>query len=162
MRYTLPFDDLASSATINLFKTLASILVADVAGHRCRLLGLDIGPADDTPGDKNAAISIERVADVSATGSGTAGNTVSAANMPKVDPLGINCLMTGPRDYSSEPIYAAEPLWIGGLNDRGFLQKFWDEDDAFEFHRDMLCGCLIAPRAAAVIRVSGVLLFETY
>lgn len=164
MIYRLPFDDIVTGAVADTFKTLAAILVADTAGHRVRLRNLIVGFAQDTPPDVPVALKIGRIADASAGTAGTAGNTVSTANMPKVDPGSIACLMTGPRAYSVEPTaYETEPLWSDDLNaHNGIIMPWPDPDERPRATQDMLIALLAAPRTAVAVAVSGTLEFEMY
>ena len=161
-RYTLEFDDIATGAVANTYKTLASLLVADTAGHRCRLRALTVGPADDSPPDVNIGLQLNRVSDISAGSAGTS-TAVSGANMAKRDPGSLDSIVTGGIDHSAEPTtYDTEPVWAGAINARGAIVKEWGEAEAPIATQDMLLGLLVAPRTAAAVRCSGSLEFESY
>jgi hypothetical protein len=155
-------DNVATGAVADTIKTMLSIIVADTAGHRCALRGLNVGFADDAPADRNVAIQIKRIEDVSA---GTAGTktAVAVADIAKMDPGSIAPLMSGGRNYTVEPTaYDAEELFAQDLNDRGGIVKEWDFEDAPKFIADQLCGLCAAPRTANAATLSGGLLFQMY
>jgi len=163
MRYSLPFDDLATSASANTFKTMIAMISADVAGRRFRVRSLQLGFADDTPADTNLCIQMKRIADVSAGTAGTAGTTLSAANVPKKEPTVADTVVTCKRNYSAEPTaYEAEALFETELNARGSIIKEWSEVDAPVAGQDMHIGLLVAPRNAAARQVSGSIEFEQF
>lgn len=160
--YTLPFDDIVTGTVADAFKTAAAIIVADTIGHRVRLQSFYVGPADDTPLDKNIAIQIARIADVS-TGTTGSGVAITSANMPKHDPGSVDCLASGAVNYSTEPTtFETKELWAGGMNMRGgLLVNLLDYDnDGFLATRDMLLALRIAPRSTTALRVSGVCKFR--
>ena len=163
MRYTLPFNDVATGAVGDTFKTFASIIVADTAGHRCRIRSLQIGPSTDIPSDTNVAVQIKRVADVSAGTAGSSGDTISAANMPKVDPGSRAAVVSAARNYSAEPtVYEDEALFHMDMNVRGGFIKEWDADAAPRATQDQLLGLLVAPRDGAIKNLSGTIEIEEY
>lgn len=160
--YKMTFDNVATGAVADTFTTLAAIVAADTAGYRARLLSLTIGPADDAPVDKNVAVKLCRVDDVSAGGAGTA-TTVSGANMAKADSESAASVISGGHTYTVEPTtYGTYPLWVGAFNARGGLVKHWDREDAPVIQRDQLLGLLAAPRDAAAITLSGTMEFEVF
>ena len=163
MQFSLTFNDIPTDAVANTVKTMALLIAPDVAGNRFRLRSLTVGFSEDTPDDQPIAIAIKRIADRSAGTAGTAGATVTGANMPKKDPGSINSLITGATDFSVEPTsYATENIWSDDINDRGSVIKEWDEENAPKFTQDMACGLLAAPRQSIASRVTGTLEFELY
>jgi len=161
--YKMTFDAIATGAVADTYKTLCAIVAADTAGHRARVMSITIGPADEAPVDKNVAVKLARVDDVSAGGAGTPGASVSGANMGKVDSESVASTITGGRAYSAEPtVYGTEPLWAGAFNARGGIIKHWDREDAPVIQRDQLIGLLAAPRDANAITLSGTIEFETF
>jgi len=162
MRYSLTFDDVATGTVADTFTTFAAIIVADTAGHRCRLRSLCIGPSDDAPADLNVGIKLARIADVSGGSAGT-GTAVTTANMGKIDPGTPASLMSGKRDFTAEPTaYETEPLFAMGMNARGGLIKEWSEDGAPVVTQDQLLGLLACPRTTTAVKLSGSLEFEIY
>ena len=161
--YKVPFKDVETGAVADTYMTVCSIIVADTAGHRCRLRSLQVGPSAATPTDLNVDIVVGRIADVSAGAAGTPGDTVSAANTPKVDPGSVASLMTSGRDYSVEPTaYETEYLWEVGVNSRGLFIKEWAAIDAIVATQDMLLGILAAPRAATLVAITGSIEYEVF
>jgi len=162
MMYSMVFDDLATGTTADVFKTAASLIVADTVGHRCRLRSLNIGPSDDVPADQNITVKVSRIADVSA---GTAGTktAVTTANMAKKDPGSVDSLVSGGVNYTAEPTtYENESLFTQDMNARGGFLKEWSAKTAPIFTQDSLCGILVAPRATTAVRFSGSLEFEVF
>lgn len=161
--YTMPFEDVATGSTIDLYKTMGAIIVPDTVGNRCRVRGLHAFPSNDTSQDFDIAVRLSRIASRTA---GTAGSSspVTGANMPKHDPGSVASIVTGARNYTSEPTtYETEDLWVGGFNMRGgVINERFDDDEMYRVTQDMLCGVRCAPRAAVALRVSGVIIFEVY
>ena len=163
-KFTLPFNDVPteSGATKDLYTTIASLIVADTAGHRCRVLSINIGCDDDTPEDRVVSVKLARIADVSAGAAGTK-TAVTGANMAKTDPNSVASIITGGRTYTAEPTaYETEPLFEQPFNLRSGFIKEWPENQAKIADRDMLIGVLVAPRTANIARVSGSIEFEVY
>ena len=162
MFYSLTFNDVATGAAADTFKTLAALIAADTAGHRCRLRALNVGPADDGPSDLNVELKIARIADVSAGGAGTT-TAVTAANMGRPESVQRDGVITGGRNYTVEPTaYETEPLWTHGMNIRGGFFKEWGVEEAPVLETDQILGLLAAPRSAAAIRLSGTLIYEEF
>jgi len=162
MFYTLPFDNKVTHATADTYLTVASLIVPDTAGVRCRIRSLTVGPAQDSQTDIPYAIKIDRIDDVSA---GTAGTktAVAVADIGKKDPGAPNSTVSGGVAYTVEPTtYNGEPLWLSAQNDRGTLIKEWGPEDAPSADADMLLGVLMAPRTSVAITVSGCIEFEVY
>lgn len=160
MRYSLPFDNITTLASADTLKTLALIRVANTVGHRFRLRAVTGSFADDVPQDNNIHLRIHRVAYGTA---GTAGSTVTAANMPKKDPGSIDCLMTGELNFSAEPTtFDNQGIWVIDMNDRGEFHREWDEDQAPRFIANSGCAFRAAPREAVASILTGCMEFELY
>ena len=162
MFFTVDFDDVATSGTINTFKTMAALVAADTAGYRCRLRKLCVGPADDAPADLNVALQLQRVDDVSAGGAGTADSTRTPVPHDSLSRLAV---ITAGEDYVTggvEPTPYGNPLWQIELNRRNSLIVEWGEEEAPVINRDQLLGLLAAPRTAAAANLSGSLTFEEF
>jgi hypothetical protein len=158
--YKLVFDDQASGAVADTFKTVAALIAADTAGYRCRIRSLQIGPADDTPSDANIAV---RLNCTDNAGAGTPGASISGANIPKTDPDSVDSVISGATGYTVEPTtYATQPLWQMDMNVRGGFIKEWDIESAPVVARNTTLGLLIAPRAASAQNVSGTIEFEVF
>lgn len=166
MQFSLPFNDIASGASINTFKTLVALLAADTAGLRIRLRSLSIGVSEDTPLDLAVGLQLTRVADISAGGAGTSDTTVATSAIAKKDAESADSPVSGKVDFVTSGVepttYESEPLWAIDFNRRGGVIKEWDAENAPVIHRDQLLGLLVAPRTAAAVRLSGVLEFETF
>lgn len=162
-RFTLPWADVASNAVQNTYETMAALIAANTAGHRCRLRSLFVGPADDAPVDLQVALKLSRVDAVSGGGAGTAASNPEP--QPK-DSLQLAAVITTGIDYSTggvEPtVYNTVALWQGSINGRGAVNKEWSEADAPVINRDQLLGLLVAPRTAAAVRLDGCLEFEEF
>ena len=162
MRYVLEFDDVVTSAVADSFKTVAAIIASNTAGHRARIRKLDLGPADDSPQAAIGAVRIRRCTDQTANG-GTAGSSVSAANMQRPDPNQRDGVITGGTNYSAEPTYTGDAIWLIGYHGHGGVMKEWpDDDSAPAMDQNHLLGIEVAPRAASQLRVSGTIEFEEY
>lgn len=161
--FSLPFEDVATGAVADVFKTLAALIVADTQGHRCRVRGLHVGPSDDTALDFNIAVRLSRILDVSAGSAGTS-TPVTTALMPKHDPGSVDSLVSGGLNFTGEPsTYEARDLYVNGFNMRGgLINERFDEDEKYVATRDMIIALRFAPRTGTVMRVSGVILFEVF
>ena len=162
MKFSLPFNDIPSGASADTFKTMATLIVADTAGHRIRVTSISVGPSDDAPADRNVAIHLKRIADRSAGTAGTAGTSIAAASIPKKETASRDTIVTAGLNYSVEPTtYETYPVFEMEINDRGgFIKEFGDDGPVFE--RDQMCSLLAAPRAAAASRISGCIEFEEF
>lgn len=158
--YTIPFNDLSTSASADTFKTMVSAIVPNTAGLRVRIREVVAACADDTPGDTTLAARVMRTAAGGAQG--TAGATIAAASVPKADKGGPDSIASCGRDYSTDPTYDTEPLWQTEFNSRGGLAKNWGPDDAPVVAANMVGGLALAPRNAAARKVSGSMTFETF
>jgi hypothetical protein len=162
--YTIPFKDIATGAVADTFKTIAALELGDAQENRYRLRKLVVGPSDAAPGDVNVSLSIKRINDVSAGGVGTAGTTITAANLPCVDnectpAVGLEANI----NYSAEPTtYETHELWHAGMNGRGALIENWAPEEAPVVKRDQLLGLLAAPQGAAAFTMSGCMLVESF
>ena len=162
MKFSLPFNDIATGAVADTFKTMAAIIVANTAGHRVRVTSLCCGPSDDAPGDRNIAIQLKRIASIAAGTAGTAGTTLTSAQVPKKETASRDTIVTAKLDYSVAPTtYETYPVFEMEFNDRGgFIKEFGDDGPVFE--KDQLCGILASPRTAAAVRISGNIEFEEF
>jgi len=165
MLYTLTAQDVATEAVADDTKAMLAIYAGTTAGHRGRLLKLDIGPSNDSAQDLNFAV---RVARYDRTGDGTAAATVISANLGKVDPHSRDSIMTGGRDYSVDPsAFETEDLWAAEFNARGGLLQVWDRDEAPSWG-DRTTGngqglaVLMTPRAATAGRFTITATWEEY
>jgi hypothetical protein len=164
MRYVLPFEAVALSATAGTYKTLAAIIVPDTPGVRVRVTALNIGPGNANPPDTDIEVKLNRIDDVSG---GTAGTTtaVSAANMGKKDSGAPTCTVSGAVNYTAEPtVYnTTEPQYRLGMNARASAIKEWiDPDDMPKGGADQLIGLLAASRDTTQPKISGSIEFEVY
>lgn len=159
-KYTMSWNDVATSAADNTFLTIAAIIAADTAGQQFRITKLVIGNSLGPPVDNVIAVRISRIEDLSIGAVGTR-TLVASADIEKKDSLSIDCPASGAHTYTAEPTaYATRPLYAMEFNDRTGLIQEWDPDDAPIFRRDQLAGILIAPRQAVAARTSGVIEFE--
>jgi len=160
MKYSLPFENISTSAVADTDKTIAALIVANTAGHRARIRKLTVGFADDAPADRNVNITLHRTNNATA---GTAGSPITAANMPKKDTGTIDSLMTGGLNYSVEPTtFDANPVWAEELNDRNGLIVEWDEEQAPKVIQNQTFCLRAAPRAAFASILTGTIEFELY
>jgi len=164
MFYTLAFQAVSTAATKDTAKTVAAIIGANTDGVRARIRKIGVGFGDDTPHDRAYAITLKRVASNLAGNAGTAGSSVTAANMPKHDSLSTDSLLTGGLNYSAEPTYeSGQPLWALELYGKTSLLMEWDALDAPIINKDQLIGLIVAPRSAdEADEVSGFIQFEVF
>ncbi len=166
MLYTVTFESIDTGALADTFKTMLALLMPDTNdGHRARLRKLIVGASQVTPSDDSMLLQIKRILDVSVGSAGTAGTTIGAAAVPKVDPDSIDSFASAKIDYSAEPTtYATEAIYAAPFNTRGGLIERWEpfDPEAPVFRRDQLLGLLIAPRAAAAVAITGSITFETF
>jgi len=157
-QFVVPFDDLSTGAVADTFKTMAAVQAADTAGYRCRIRKITVGPAADTPVDRNVAIILQRVDDVSAGGSGTK----TAATPTQKDSLSAAAVCAGGVNYTAEPTVYGTDLFAIEMNLRNSLVMEWTPEDAPIVNRDQLIGLLVAPRSANAESVSGCIEFEEF
>lgn len=163
MKFSVTFDDVATGAVADTFKTICALRAADTAGHRCRLLKLVVGPSEAGAQDLNIALQLKRVDDVSAGGAGTPDSTPTPA---KADSLSRAAVITAGVDYITggvEPtVYGTSPLWQGDMNLRNTIIETWTPEEAPVINSDQLLGLLAAPRTAAARSISGSMEFEEF
>ena len=162
MKYSYEFDDIPTGPTADLLKTFMQIIVADTAGLRCRIRSVALGPADNTASDENVVVKLKRINDVSAGGAGTAGTTISVANVIKKDRLIGDSPASVKLNYSSEPTTYEASGWTIGVNGRGGFIKEWSEEDAPVIGQDQAIGLLVAPRSTIAVRLSGSIEWESF
>lgn len=158
-RFFLVVDDVACGAVANTYTTLAAILTADTAGHKARLLRLNVGPSDDSPADANISVKVARIDDISGGGAGTK-TAVTAANLGRPQSDQLDGVVTAGHTYTVEPTAYGAALFQMDINIRGGFFHEWDLADAPTIGRDMLLGVLVAPRAASAAKVSMTLEIE--
>jgi hypothetical protein len=160
MIYQFSFEDQATSSSVDTWKTMAGIIAGAAAGHRGRLLSLDVGFADNTPPDLNIAV---RVCKTNQDTAGTATDTIAAGSVQKADPNQRDSVMSIGRLYSVEPTtYDNYKPWQMGVNCRGGLMKTWTLDEALSWGPNQTLGILMAPRAAGVMQVTFSGTFEEW
>ena len=162
MFYSIPFKG-TSGASAGTYKTMAAFNVPNTAGLRLRVRSISVGPADTAPNDRNWSAAIRRVASVSSGSAGTPGTSISAANVPKKDTSGPDCIAGGGTIYSAEPTtFETNPLWQDDCNDRGGIIKEWDQNGAPKALANQLIALCIAPRTANAAEISGTIEVEVY
>jgi hypothetical protein len=157
-KYILPFDNIASGATADTYKTMAAVILPDTDNKRVRLTAVTLGPADDSPTDANIGVRIGRTDNTSA---GTAGSSVTAGNMPKVDGSKGDSPATGGLNYSAEPT-TVTALHYTGINARGSVRIEFHPDDAPVANKNETLALSVAPRAASAVTLSGAIEFEDF
>jgi len=162
--YSIPFENVTTSAVAGTAETVAAVIVPAVAGSRVRILSVNVGPADATPQDQSFEVTLNRVDDVSAGGSGTAPTTIAAGSVPKFDSASAASPASGKTGlFTVEPtVYLTNRLWGSGLNNRAALIKEWVTNEAPVIGFDQLAGILITPRSANAVVVSGTIVFESF
>jgi len=158
MIYTVPFEEVVTSAVINTYKTIAAIVAGDTAGYRARLRELTLGCSDDSPADRALSVLLKRIDDLSGGGAGT---TTAVTPVPR-DSLGRAAVITAAKNYTDEPTVYGNQLWELELNLRISLFHEWPQDLAPIVNRDQLLGLLCAPRTANAATLSGSLVFEEF
>lgn len=163
MFYTAPAEDVATLAVDNSYKTVLLIRNPNTAGMRFRLRRLRITPADNSPQDLNVGVRIMRIADYAGGTAGTSVSTITAVNMPKKDTNGPIADQLADIDFSDEPtVYESNALFTDGINVRGGIPIWWEEEEAFKFATNQACGILIAPRGTTIARLNVHAGFERY
>ena len=163
MLYDIAFEDFATSATINTYLTAVACNATDTIGHRYRLRELDVHSADDTPVDKNLAVQVKRVENVTGGTTGTPGTTIAAGDMQRRDTLSVACPFGAGIEYTVEPtVYETIAIKQWEFNAHGGLIYGWSVADAPVCNRNQLIGVLVAPRANGALQVSGGIAIETF
>lgn len=168
MRYRLTFEDIATSAVIDEFKTLAAIVVPNTTGIQARLRQVRLGPSDDIPEDRNVSVQVGLI-DLTPGGhdAGTPTTVLAGADMFQANPRSPVSAVTGGIGYggANEPkIYDVIPFCLeDSFNLRGgFIHTWWDEDEMPEIPQNFALGLLVAPKAAIQVRLSGSIAYEVY
>lgn len=154
MRYTIPFENISTGAVADTFKTLVS-LIMPTAGATCRaaIVGIRLAGGDAAPTDLTLVARFRRV--LTGSGKGTAGTTITAANIPKKDNLSQDAPFTAGTNYSAEPTYEAKTLWEMAFNSRtGVMEAFGRENEIIGNY-DQVIGLEVAPRTASARVLSG-------
>jgi len=157
MFYAVTATKVASGAVADTFKTLAAAIAADTAGHRARLRSLFVGPADQTPQDKNVCVRLIR------TNNATAGTPGSSPTPTQLDPDSRASVLTAGTNYSAEPTaLESTPCFAADFNLRGGLLKEWDEEDAPVIQRKQTMCVQAAPRTANAATLTITLVYEEF
>lgn len=159
MRYTIPFENLSTGAVADTFKTMAALIMPTAGGTaRAAITGIRVACGDATPTDLTLVCRIRRV--LSGSGKGTAGASITAANMPKKDNLSQDAPFTAGTNYTVEPTYDAKTLWEFTMNTRSGCIEQLPPNLEIIGNYDQVLGLEIAPRSAAARVVSGSLDIE--
>ena len=162
MFYTASAEDVATLATDNLYKTFLLIRNPNTAGMRFRLRRLRLTPADNSPHDLHRGVRIMRIDDYAGGTAGTSVSTISAVDMPKKDTNGPIADQLADVDFSVEPTVFSSTLFTDGINVRGGIPIWWEEEEAFKFAFNQACGILLAPRGTTIARLNVHAGFERY
>lgn len=161
--WTIPFNNVSTGNNADTADTMVSAIVPDTAGSRIRVRAISIGAATDSPTDVPFGVKLQRIADVSAGAAGTAGSSITAANIPKHDSLQADAPCSAGIAYTAEPTtYETHALWQTEMNARDSLIKEWLPDEAPVASRDQLMGLLVTPRTAVALIVSGSMTVESF
>lgn len=154
MRYTIPFENVSTGATADVFRTIAA-LIMPTSGGTCRaaIEGLRLGCGDASPSDLTLVARIRRV--LTGSSKGSPGTTIAAANIPKKDNLSQDAPFTAGINYSGgEPSYEAKTLWEFTFNTRtGLFESLWGNEIIGNY--DQVIGLEVAPRTSAARAVYG-------
>ena len=155
------FSDIATGASANTYKTMAAILASATAGYKARIRELVIVVSLDAPADLQVSLKVNRIADVSAGGAGTADSSIAASALARPNTDDRDGVTTFGYDYSVEPTtYETNAHYLVDFNLRGGHTKVWGVEDSIYINNDMLIGILMAPRTAAAATISGTVVWE--
>jgi len=161
----IPFDDIASGGSANVYKTIAAVKVDNTTGARIRIRTLNVASSDDNPLDEAIRVQLIRIADVSAGSAGTFATTITAVNLPRTNPNDPDPFALARLNYSAEPtVFDTHPHDQWSFNDRGFLVDRWEQhdDDWPVALTDQLIALRIALSVASTAKVTGKIGFEMF
>jgi len=153
--YTVPFRNILGDAVADADTTVAAVITADTAGHRCRVREIALGFSDDAPADLNIGVALKRTSNV---GAGTA----TAQTPVPFDSLSLASIISGKIDYTAEPTTYGDALWTIELHRQNSLIKEWTPEDAPVCNRNETIGMVTTPRTAAAASMSGHIIFEEF
>jgi len=153
--YCVPFRNTLGSADLDTDDTVAAVITADTAGHRCRIREIALGFSDDAPADLNMGVALKRTSNV---GAGTA---TTQTPVP-LDSLSLASIISGKITYTAEPTTYGDALWAIELHRQNSLIKEWTPEDAPVCNRNETIGMVTTPRTAAAASMSGHIIFEEF
>jgi hypothetical protein len=154
--FTVSFRNVLGDATGDADTTIAAIIAADTAGHRCRIREIALGFSDDAPADLNMGVSLQR------TDNTTAGTAVGSPTPEPLDSDSLAAIITAGVDYTDEPTTYGDPLWAIELHRQNSLIKEWSQEDAPICSRNETVGLVTTPRTSAAASMSGHIVFEEF
>ena len=162
MIYDFGWEKFSSDATADVYLTAAGCHATDTVGHRYKIREIDVHAADPTPLDKNLAVKLGHILDVSAGGAGTS-TAISAANLPKRDSGQIDAPFGAGVKFTGEPTtYKTDQNKQWEFNAHSGLIYGWAFADAPVCNRDEMRTIRLAPRVAGAIITSGSMAIETF
>lgn len=153
--FTVSFRDVLGDAVADADTTLAAIIAADTAGHRCRVRSIALGFSDGTPADENMGVSLQRTDNAGA-------GAKSAFTPVPFDSDSLAAIITAGVDYTSEPTDYGDPLWAIELHQQNSLIQEWAPEDAPVCNRNETIGLVTTPRVATAATMSGHIVFEEF
>jgi len=154
-QFAVSFRNVLGDAVADADTTIAAVIAADTAGHRCRIREIALGFADDAPADLNMGVSLQRTDN---TGAGTK----TPFTAVPLDSLSLASIISGGIDYTAEPTTYGNPLWAIELHRQNSLIQQWAPEDAPICNRNETIGLVTTPRTAAAATMSGHIIFEEF
>ena len=154
--FAVAFRNIAGDAVQDADTTIASVITANTAGHRCRIREIAVGFSDDAPADLNAGISLQR------TSNAGAGVAASSPTPLPLDSDSLAAIVSAGVDYTTEPTTYGDPLWAIELHRQNSLIKEWGPEDAPVCNQNETIGLVNTPRTAAAASLSGHIIFEEF
>lgn len=157
--FTLPFQDVLTSAAAGTWFSIAGLITANTAGHRARLRKISV-----TPGGALAAQDVNVNLMLIRTNNATAGTPGSSPTPTKIDPNSLASILTAGVNYgASEPTtFETTALSIVGINGRGGWVEAWGEADAFKWGQNQTLVLRATPGVATAVTLSGYLEYEEW
>jgi hypothetical protein len=153
--FAVTFRNVAGDAVADADTTIAAVITANTAGHRCRIREIALGFSDDAPADLNIGISLQRTSNVGA------GTKTAFTPMP-LDSDSLASIISGGIDYTAEPTTYGNPIWATELHRQSTLIKEWAPEDAPVCSQNETIGLVTTPRTAAAASMSGTITFEEF
>ncbi|KKN53076.1 hypothetical protein LCGC14_0605880 [marine sediment metagenome] len=156
--FAVPFRNVLGDAIADADTTIAAVIAADTAGHRCRIREIALGFSDNAPADLNMGVSLQR------TGNTTAGTAASSPTPEPLDSDSLASIISAGVDYTAEPTTYGTALWAIELHRQNSLIKEWAADDpaAPVCNQNETIGLITTPRTAAAATMSGHIVFEEF
>ena len=153
--FTVSFDHVTTEAAADTPQTIAAVFTADTLGHRCRIREIGIGCSEVAAVDLYIGLSLRKTSNVGA-------GVTTAVTPVKLDNLSLASIISGAKNYTTEPTTYGIPIWAIEMHLQNSLLEKWNAEDAPVCGRNELLGFVVTIRTAAARDLSGYIKFEEF